>query len=215
MYNHRTMAYYTWRRKRTFMLKFRHIGKNTQNSLTRWFYIYLWSNMDILIFSQQKLYFRYALFKATLRVTMIRTSFGLMLKLFWFNWFLNNTTCLVTIFLAKINPLYIRISEKDLCFGVLIRDIVFRNDIVKVPFAMVSSLCLLSFIVFPFMVLVKHYIHIVYWFFTFFIMIIFIYILFQLVLKSSMWHFYLCLHLFYSVKVKAVWIAMLYLFALD
>lgn len=93
MYNHRTMAYYTRRRKRTFMLKFRHIGKNAQNSLTRWFYIYLWSNMDILIFSQQKLYFRYALFKATLRVTMIRTSFGLMLKLFWFNWFLNNTTC--------------------------------------------------------------------------------------------------------------------------
>lgn len=98
------------------MLKFRHIDKNAQNSLTSWFYIYLWSNMDILIFSQQKLYFRYALFKATLRVTMIRTSFGLMLKLFWFNWFLNNITYLVTIFLAKINPLYIRISEKDLCF---------------------------------------------------------------------------------------------------
>lgn len=161
MYNHRTMAYYTWRRKRTFMLKFRHIGKNTQNSLTRWFYIHLWSNMDILIFSQQKLYFRYALFKATLRVTMIRTSFGLMLKLFWFNWFLNNTTC--DDFLSQNKPtLHQDIRKRFVFFGILIRDIVFRNDIVKVPFAMVSSLCLLSFVVFPFMVLVKHYIHIVY-----------------------------------------------------
>lgn len=192
------------------------LGKDTKNSLQGYF-IYFYSPM-LIFFPRQKL-----LCIRQFESYNDQNKFWTDVKTIRLNWFLNNTTRSWYVFsddfLSQNKPNLLQDIRKRFVFlvylsGTLSLETISLKFLLQwfhpfVCFHLSSFHSLFSLNI----TFTLHYIR---------LLILYIFnhdhihfILFQFVLKSSMWHFYLYLHLFYSIKVKAVWIAMLSLFASD